>query len=294
MATTEAPDGALRARAKVNLYLHVTGRRADGYHELDSLFVRTGLADRLVLRAADADRLELSGPFAGALAEEAPERNLVLRAIAAVRSRCGRGGPVAVSLEKNIPVAAGLGGGSADAAAALRGAATLFGADPGEEALADLAAALGADVPPCLHDMPLAVAGIGERLTPLPPLPSFALLLVNPGVALATADVFRARSGGFSPPMPMAGAADLDALVGALAARRNDLEAPAVALVPAVGEVLDALRGLPGARLARMSGSGATCFALFADLDAAQAGRALLARSRPGWWAEATPVAGTR
>lgn len=295
MATTEALGGALRARAKVNLYLHVTGRRADGYHELDSLFVRTGLADRLVLRpAAAADSLEVTGPFAGALAGEAPERNLVLRAIAAVRARCSLGGPVAVRLEKNIPVAAGLGGGSADAAAALRSAAALFGADPGEAALAELAAALGADVPPCLYEMPLAVAGIGERLTPLPPLPSFALLLVNPGVALATADVFRARSGGFSRPMPMTGAEDLDALVGALEARGNDLETPAVALVPAVGEVLEALRGLPDARLARMSGSGATCFALFADLAAAQAGRALLARTRPGWWAEATTVAGTR
>jgi 4-diphosphocytidyl-2-C-methyl-D-erythritol kinase len=295
LATTEALAGGMMARAKVNLYLHVTGRRADGYHELDSLFVRTDLCDRLALHPAEADSLTVEGPFAAALAGEAPEGNLALRAVSAVRGRCGRSGPVAVTLEKNIPVAAGLGGGSADAAAALRATNTLFDAGLDEAALAELAAGLGADVPPCLHDMPLAVRGIGDILTPLACLPGFALLLVNPRVALATADVFRARTGGFSRPAPMTtGPGDLDGLVAALAERQNDLEAAAMTLAPAVGEVLESLRSLPGARLARMSGSGATCFALFADLAGAEAGQAALARTRPGWWAAATGVAGTR
>ncbi len=294
MARSDGPAGGLTARAKVNLYLHVTGRRADGYHTLDSLFVRTALCDRLILQPGETDSLSVTGPFAGALAGEAPERNLALRAVAAVRARCGRGGPVAVNLEKNIPVAAGLGGGSADAAAALRGASALFEAGLDDEALAELAAGLGADVPACLHDMPLAVSGIGECLTPLDPLPHFALLLVNPGVALSTADVFRARTGGFSAPAPMTAPADLDGLVAALGARGNDLEAPAIVLAPVVGTVLDTLRDLPGARLVRMSGSGATCFALFADLAAAQAAQGVLADLQPGWWAAATGVAGTR
>ena len=282
------------ARGKVNLYLHVTGRRADGYHELDSLFVRTALADRLALAPADTDSLAVGGPFAPALAGEAPDRNLAMRAVAAVRAHCGRGGPVAITLEKNIPVAAGLGGGSADAAAALLAANSLLDAGLDEAALARLAAGLGADVPACLHDMPLAVSGIGEHLVPLGALPSFALLLANPGVALVTADVFAGRTGAWSPAMPMAAPRDLDALVAALAARRNDLEAAAIALVPAVGAVLDALAGLPGARLARMSGSGATCFAVFADLAGAQAAQAVLHRARPHWWSAATSVAGTR
>jgi len=286
----------LLARAKVNLYLHVTGRRADGYHELDSLFVRTSLGDRLTLAAAEtpADSLSVDGPFAGALVGEAPERNLALRAVAAVRAACGHGGPVALTLEKNIPVAAGLGGGSADAATALLAVNALFDAGQDSAALARLAAGLGADVPACLHETPLAVSGIGERLAPLDGLPSFALLLVNPGMALATADVFRARSGGFSPAMPMGVPDDLDGLVGALAARRNDLEEAAIALVPVIGDVRKQLADLPGARLARMSGSGATCFALFADLVSAQAAEAVLRRARPGWWLAATAVAGTR
>ena len=286
-------DGLL-ARAKVNLYLHVTGRRADGYHTLDSLFVRTGLGDRLALDPAPADSLALTGPFAGALAGEPPERNLAMRAVAAVRSRCGRGGPVALSLEKNIPVAAGLGGGSADAAAALLAADALFDAGLDAATLASLAAGLGADVAACLHESPLAVGGIGERLSALAGMPPFALLLVNPGVALATADVFAARAGRFSPAMPMTAPADFEALVAALDERGNDLQEAALGLVPAIGDVLRELAGLPAARLVRMSGSGATCFALFADLAAAQAGQAALERSRPAWWALATAVAGTR
>lgn len=287
------PDGLL-ARAKVNLYLHVTGRRSDGYHELDSLFVRTDLADRLTLAPAAADRLTLSGPFAHALADAPIQGNLVMRALAAVRARCDSDQPLSVILEKNIPVAAGLGGGSADAAAALAGVAALLDADLDEVALARLAASLGADVPACLHETPLAVSGIGERLTPLESLPSFALLLVNPGVPLATAAVFAARRGGFSTADPMTVAKDLDGLVEALSARRNDLEQAAIALAPQVGTVLELLAGLPQVRLARMSGSGATCFALCDDLAVARTLAAQVRRAQPSWWVAPTAVAGTR
>lgn len=294
MAAPEGRAGPLPARAKVNLYLHVTGRRADGYHELDSLFVRTDLCDRLTLEPADADSLTVTGPFAAALAHEAPDANLALRAVAAVRERCGGGPGVAVTLEKTLPVAAGLGGGSADAAAALRAADALFGAGLGEEILAELAGSLGADVPACLHEGALAVSGIGERLVPLAPLPAFALVLVNPRIALSTAAVFGAFGGRFGDAMPMTPPRDIEGLVGALAARRNDLEAAARSLVPEVGEVLDLLAAQPAVRLARMSGSGATCFGLVADLAAAEAVAAALAVARPGWWVMPTAVAGTR
>lgn len=286
-------DG-LPARAKVNLYLHVTGRRADGYHELDSLFVRTDLADRLTLALAGEDSLAVAGPFAPALAGEAAGSNLVMRALSAVRARCGSEQHFAVTLEKNIPVAAGLGGGSADAAAALLGADACLGAGLDASALAELAAGLGADVPACLHETPLAVSGIGERLQPLPPLPAFALVLVNPGVALATPRVFAARTGAFSAPDPLPPCAGRDDLIAALAARRNDLEPAAIALAPQVGEVLGLLRALPGVRLARMSGSGATCFALCDDLAAAQVVAGQVRGARPAWWAVPTAVAGTR
>lgn len=286
-------DGLL-ARAKVNLYLHVTGRRSDGYHEIDSLFVRTGLADRLTLAPAATDRLTIGGPFADALAGAPMQENLVERALAAVRARCGSDQPISATLEKNIPVAAGLGGGSADAAAALAGAAALLGVDLDGAALAGLAAGLGADVPACLHETPLAVSGIGERLKPLEPLPAFALLLVNPGVALATAAVFAARRGPFSPANPMTAPADLDGLIEALSARRNDLEQAAIALAPQVGTVLELLSELPQVRLARMSGSGATCFALCEDLAAARALAGQVRRAQPSWWVAPTAVAGTR
>jgi len=271
------------APAKVNLFLHVTGRRADGYHLLDSLVVFGPAADSLRAAPADELSLALAGPF-GARLEAEPD-NLVLRAARALAAAAGIEPRAALRLEKRLPVASGIGGGSADAAAALRLLDRLWGLDLGMGRLREIGAGLGADVPVCVEARPARMGGVGEVLSPAPVLPECGLLLVNPGVALATPAVFQARSGDFSPPAALpAGWPDAAAMARDLGALRNDLEAPAVTLCPPVAEVLAALAALPGCLLARMSGSGATCFGLFTDAAAARRAAALLPR---GWWREA-------
>jgi 4-diphosphocytidyl-2-C-methyl-D-erythritol kinase len=270
------------APAKINLHLHVIGRRDDGYHLLDSLVVFAGVGDRLTVSPSDALSLQLTGPFAAGLRAE-PD-NLVLRA---ARALGGFGGvrPVgALVLEKNLPVASGIGGGSADAAAALRLLSRFWDIAAGPEDLARIGQGLGADVPVCIASRPAIMGGIGEVLAAAPPLPRAGLVLVNPGAAVSTPSVFRARTGGFSSPagFPGQGWTSVDALVGSLLPTRNDLELPARALAPSIGSALDALAAVPGCLLARMSGSGATCFGLFASAEAAEAAAAALAR--PGWW----------
>lgn len=266
------------APAKVNLYLHVTGKRADGYHLLDSLAVFPAVGDALAYAPADTLGLSLDGPFAAGLAAE-PD-NLVLRAARALAAQARIPPTGALRLTKNLPIASGIGGGSADAAAALRLLARAWSVPPADAALA---LRLGADIPVCLAGRACRMQGVGEMLLPGPALPACGMVLVNPGVAVATPAVFRARTGGFRPPadLPAAwpGAAAMAATLRPLA---NDLESPAIALAPVIGEVLSALRATPGMLLARMSGSGATCFALFADAPSAAAAAASLAR--PGWW----------
>ena len=257
------------APAKVNLYLHITGRRADGLHLLESLVAFAEAGDVLHAEPADELGLELAGPFAGPLAGEAD--NLVLRAARALAPEQG----ARLVLEKNLPVAAGLGGGSADAAAALRLLSRLWGIDTD---LAPLAAGLGADAPVCLAGRTCGMAGIGERLTPLPDWPVPHLLLANPGVALATPAVFGARRGPFRESRPW------PETLAELAGCANDLTEAAISLASDVGEVLDALAALEGALFARMSGSGATCFAAFADKDARDRARERLRADRPRWW----------
>jgi len=287
--------GAVRveARAKINLYLHVVGRRADGYHELDSLVVFAGCGDRVAADPADGLSLELAGPFAGALSAGAD--NLVMRAAAALRDALAAKGErvpgARLRLEKNLPVASGIGGGSADAAAALRALVRLW--RPGAR-LVDLMAlglGLGADLPVCLAAGPRFVGGIGERLAPVPALPPAGLLLVNPRVAVSTPAAFAARRGDFSSPArwsePMS---DARALARALAARRNDLLEPALGLAPVVGKVLNAIEALPGTLLARLSGSGATCFGLFETPAAAAGAAERLRRDRPQWWIAAAEM----
>jgi 4-diphosphocytidyl-2-C-methyl-D-erythritol kinase len=277
------------APAKVNLYLHVTGRRDDGYHLLDSLVVFAGIGD--TLGAAPAARLSLhvTGPFAAGLAGEAD--NLVLRAARALAAAAGVTAGARLVLDKHLPVASGVGGGSADAAAALRLLCRLWDVAPGAAELAGLAAGLGADVPACLESRAVRMGGIGERLSPAPALPSCGLVLVNPGVAVATAEVFRARRGAWSDPAALpAGWDDAAAMAADLAELRNDLEPAARALRPVIEAVLAALRATHGCLLARMSGSGATCFGLYPD--AASARRALGAVSRPGWWCWAGALRG--
>lgn len=260
------------APAKVNLYLHVTGRRADGYHLLDSLAVFPAVGD--VLRVAPGAGLSLAveGPFAAGLAGEAD--NLVLRAARALGVADAR-----MTLEKNLPIASGIGGGSSDAAAALR----LLAPGKGADALAALAMGLGADVPVCLARTPARMQGVGEVLVAAPVVPDCGMVLVNPGVGVSTPAVFRARAPGFTPVADLpAGWADAAAMARDLAGLRNDLQVAAIGLCPAIADVLAALEALPGVLLARMSGSGATCFALLADAAAAAAAARSVAR--PGWW----------
>jgi 4-diphosphocytidyl-2-C-methyl-D-erythritol kinase len=276
--------GAARAEqapAKINLFLHVLGRRADGYHRLDSLAVFAGAADRLWAEPATDLTLELAGPFGAALAAE-PD-NLVLRAARSLAAMAGVTPAVRLVLEKALPVASGIGGGSADAAAALRLLARLWGAAAAQVDLTAIAATLGADVPVCLAGKPARMGGVGETLTSAPRLPRFGLVLVNPGLPVATASVFRARVGPFSAPAVLPdGWADARAMAADLALLRNDLEGPARVLCPPIDAVLEALASRPGCLLARMSGSGATCFGLFPEPEAAAAAAAALAR--PGWW----------
>lgn len=276
------------APAKVNLYLHVVGKRADGYHLLDSLVGFVTVADRLRLASGSAEPgLTVAGPFAGSIPDDAG--NLAWQAATRLAAYAGRPADIAVHLEKILPVAAGLGGGSADAAAVMRGLVRLWELDAGDPALAEIAESLGADVPVCLSGQSSFVGGIGERLTPGPPLAGLDVVLANPGVPLATRDVFRARAGAFSAPgrFDAAAVATPAALVERLAALGNDLTAPAVRLCPPVGTVLADLRDLPGCRLARMSGSGPTCFGLFPDPETAMRAADALVAARPGWWVRA-------
>lgn len=276
------------ARAKVNLALHVVGRRADGYHLLDTVAVFPDLGDTVAAEPARTIGLAIEGPGAAALAEAAPEDNLVLRAARALAAAVPGAGLASLTLTKVLPVAAGLGGGSADAAAALRALCRLAGLDPLSASIAALAAGLGADVPMCLVSAPLRARGIGERIDPLPPLPPLGIVLANPGVPVATPAVFRALAARENPPLPdLVAPVDAAGLLGWLAATRNDLEAPAIGLAPAVATVLGALRQAPGCRFARMSGSGATCFALTDDRAAADRLAAALRAAHPAWWIRA-------
>jgi 4-diphosphocytidyl-2-C-methyl-D-erythritol kinase len=276
------PVRAELAPAKLNLALHLVGRRPDGLHLLDSIVAFPSLGDTVEAEPARGLSLTLDGPFARDL--DAGAGNLALRAALLLRAP-GRG--AALRLVKSLPVAAGLGGGSADAAATLRLLARLWGVPlPGPAVVLGL----GADVPACLAGGPARMRGVGERLEPLT-LPPFWVVLANPGVPLATADVFRRCAAPENPPLPAVPAfADAAALAGFLAAQRNDLEAPAIAEAPVIAEVLAALAALPGCRLARMSGSGATCFGLFAAEGPALDAAAVLRRARPAWWVAAAPV----
>jgi len=274
------------APAKVNLTLRVTGRRPDGYHLLDSFVVFAGIGDRLSVSPAPDLSLTITGPFGGALA--AAEDNLVLRAARALAEAGGIAPLGAVTLEKNLPIASGIGGGSADAAAALRLLALSWGLSVPPEALATIALRLGADVPVCLLRQPARMAGIGEVISQVPPLPEgLGLVLVNPGLACSTPAIFRARAAAgstFSPSdaVPGRGFESAAALAEALSASGNDLEEPAIGMTPEIGAVLRAIAGTAGCRLARMSGSGATCVGLFATV--AEAAAAAAALHHPGWW----------
>lgn len=263
------------APAKINLALHVRRRRADGYHDIETLFAFCRDGDVVTVGRAEADRFALTGPFAAALAGEGD--NLVLRAARAFSQIFAAGTPHAITLDKRLPVASGIGGGSADAAATLRALAKLHGVARHEAKLVAIAAKLGADVPACLAGVTAIGHGRGDDLTFVHGLAGTPALLVNPGVPVSTAAVFSGWDG------EDRGALDLaDDLIAAAMHARNDLEPPARALAPAIGAVLSLLTAAPGIRLARMSGSGATCFGLFGTADQVVAA-AVQARAR-GWW----------
>ncbi|MEO1252390.1 MAG: 4-(cytidine 5'-diphospho)-2-C-methyl-D-erythritol kinase [Pseudomonadota bacterium] len=285
------------APAKVNLYLHVGPPRDDGLHDIASLFVFTDAGDVVEAAPADDITLAIDGEFADALADEPVEKNLVYRAALALREAAGVRAGAALTLTKNLPVAAGIGGGSADAAAALRALMRLWDVELEERALQALAFSLGADVPACLRGAPVLVDGAGEQLSPAPPLPPLHICIVNPRLAMPTGPVFQrfdaliAASGASQPPPAHPGAAlvDLDDAPLFFAETRNDLEPAALAIDPRIGEVIDSLAGAPGAIAARMSGSGASAFALFSEAAPAQS--AARAAQKKGWWSMASAVA---
>ena len=292
MATARAEP----APAKVNLTLRVVGRRADGYHDIESLVVFADVGDALTFAPARALTLAVRGPTAAAAGDTAD--NLVLKAARALAERVDGLKLGRFALSKRLPVAAGLGGGSADAAAALRLMARANRLAPDDPRLMAAARATGADVPVCLDPRPRFMRGTGDILSDPLDLPRLDAVLVNPGVAVATKDVFAAlrlgsvgKAGG-SPPSWPAGAQARPALLAVLTDDRNDLEAPAIAVAPVIADMLAELRRLPGCRLARMSGSGATCFALFDTRRAASAGAQKLRARHPAWWVRATVLAG--
>ncbi|WP_188260159.1 4-(cytidine 5'-diphospho)-2-C-methyl-D-erythritol kinase [Azospirillum tabaci] len=289
------------APAKLNLYLHVVGRRDDGYHELDSLVAFADVADRvtvqpgvarIALRGADlppvGPRLAISGPFGPALMGENPAQNLVIRAAYALAARLRREADAMIALEKVLPIASGIGGGSADAAATLRALARLWGVPVADQRLYEVAASLGADVPVCVAGRSCYFGGVGEVLEEAPALPDSFAVLVNPGVPVPTPAVFKARRGTFSAPARFTEApGDAAALAALLRERRNDLTEPALTVAPVIAAVLAALDGTDGCLLARLSGSGATCFGLYADADQASAAARSIQAAQPRWWARA-------
>jgi 4-diphosphocytidyl-2-C-methyl-D-erythritol kinase len=276
------------APAKVNLFLHVGAPGADGYHPLCSLMVFADYGDRLRAIPAEALSLRVEGPFAQELGE--PFDNLVSRAARALIARAsGPLAPVAVTLEKRLPVAAGLGGGSSDAGAALRLLREVLDIAVSDAVLTELAGGLGADGAACLFGRPVLAQGRGERLSPAPGLPALDAVLVNPRVALSTAGIYRAfdaagRFGDVTPPWTPEAFESVEELAAWLGGARNDLQAPAVAAAPEIGAVLETLADEPETLLARMSGSGATCFALCAGDIEAEALAERLEAMEPRWW----------
>jgi 4-diphosphocytidyl-2-C-methyl-D-erythritol kinase len=280
------------APAKINLSLRVLGRRPDGYHELESLVAFATVGDRVTLHQGEAFALTVAGPFAAALTSD----NLVATAVRRAQAVDPQLRTGAFHLEKNLPVAAGLGGGSSDAAAALR---ALRRANPDRAKTLDwlaLAAGLGADVPVCLAARPALMRGIGEQLHFVARMPEAAIVLVNPLLPLGAGEVFRALGAGPLPAsaVPHALAPDfggLGDLISYLQSTRNDLEVPAKTLCPEIVHVEAALASRPAARLVRMSGSGPTCFALFASRAEADDAAAVITRHEPGWWVMASQIA---
>lgn len=271
------------AQAKLNLYLHIQGERADGYHLLESLVAFTTFADHLAVEVDGSLSLIVIGEFAS---EAGHEDNLVLRATRALQQACNVTQGARMTLTKNIPVGAGLGGGSADAAATLKLLCKLWAVIPSQQQLHDIAISLGADVPMCLAGKPLIARGIGDELTLLKePLPPLHMVLVYPRVHLSTPEVYKCYQHEYAAPSPVL---NHWALVASLEPSRNQLQRAAISLSPEVAEVLLVLEGYPQSQLVRMCGSGSTCFAICEDAGAAESLAQDIARRYPHWWVKAT------
>lgn len=278
------------AKAKLNLYLHITGKRADGYHLLDSLVCFVALGDSITVEDAPELSLTVEGPFAAAISADAD--NLVMRAANVLRAHAGVDVGAHITLCKNLPVAAGLGGGSSDAATCLILLRSLWGLAISDSMLATLAVPLGADMSVCLHGKPAYMSGIGEVIEPAPTMPALYLLLVNPMRELSTAEVYRRfQAEARTTARPEIDASSADRLVISLATTRNDLQRPAITLCAEVAEVLLALETQFDCRLARMCGSGATCMGVFEDEQACLRAAETIRRDHPQWWIAPTQLA---
>ena len=282
------------ARAKVNLTLRIRGRRVDGYHELESLVTFGGAHDVITLDPGSAERVVVAGPFAQYIGGE----NLLIRALTLLREADKSLRLGSVRLEKNLPVAAGLGGGSADAAALLRAVRRVNAERAGDFPWLETAAQLGADVPVCFVDRPALIWGRGHGVAQLPCLPRMSAVLVNPRLPLPTAQVFAVAQAGAAPPVQSAPTPpelpDVESVFEYMCGQGNDLEAAAVALLPVIAEVKSILAAQPGCRLAAMSGSGPTCFGIFADRAGARRAAGTIAAAHPGWWVSSTSLAGAQ
>lgn len=283
-------EHSVLAPIKLNLYLHITARRESGYHEVDTLIAFTDFGDAIRIEPSDNLEMTVDGPFAGDLPEIQTD-NLVLRALDRMRKEFDVKAGARVTLVKNIPIAAGVGGGSSDAATAMLEAAKMWGLPKKSmPAMMKIGAKVGADIPACMFRKPCFASGFGQILNEAPPMATMGVLLVNPGIKVSTPAVFERRRGGFSPFM-----ADSDAairtgasLVDFLKERENDLTEAAVSLCTPIQDILWAFEDIKDCRLARMSGSGATCFGLFDTVDAAEA--AAGAFDNPNWWARAAKL----
>jgi 4-diphosphocytidyl-2-C-methyl-D-erythritol kinase len=284
------PDGlVVSAPAKINLFLHVGDKRADGFHALESLVVFAGVGDTLSFAPADGLSLSITGPFAAGL-DSGPD-NLVMKAARLLAERAAVTGGARIVLTKNLPVASGIGGGSADAAATLRGLVQLWKLKMPPDDLRRVGEALGSDVPVCVDSMSAWMEGRGEKVTILDGVPEMPMVMINPGVAVATGKIFAALKGrrGIGLPLPPT-MRDAVALVAYLKSTANDLEAPACEMAPVIGTVLSALTSQQGALLARMSGSGATCFALFGDIGTARDAATSIRARHKDWWVVSTAI----
>lgn len=278
------------APAKINLTLHVTGKRADGYHLLESLIGFASIHDTVTVEAADKLSLAITGPFAAALTHD-PQENILLKTARLLAEKAGIIPNVRIALEKNLPIGSGIGGGSADAAALMHVLHSVWKLPFTAQEMQAFALQIGADVPVCYNRKTVFMSGIGEQLQETSIPPALPALLVNPLQSLSTIQVFKQGVACFSLPDPEASPPmQHDSFIAWLKARKNDLEPPAIALMPVITDILTALEHQPGCQLARMSGSGATCFGLFSNEEAAARAAEAIRHEHPCWWVQTTTI----